>query len=156
VSKWWMWRMIWLALGLVSGAIVFIPESAKTQTGIVAGIFILAVLVLLARLALLKILEWVQSYSEKPASDKVTLASKEFFPGASLNFEATKVGASNTAASDSQTELSGFRFAGYNFRTVLDTTPEEISPRKKALLWDTVLFAGGMLACAGLFSLIQP
>jgi hypothetical protein len=43
------------------------------------------------------------------------------------------------SASDSKTELSRFKFAGFNFRTMLNTEEEKLAPRKEALVWDSVL-----------------
>src|SRR5215813_12364895 len=53
MSKWWILRLIWLTLGLLTGVIVVLPESAEILTGIVALIFILATLVILGRWAVL-------------------------------------------------------------------------------------------------------
>ena len=49
MSRWWILRLIWLILGVLTGVIAVLPESAETVTGIVALIFILATLVMLAR-----------------------------------------------------------------------------------------------------------
>ena len=46
MSKWWILRLVWLALGLLTGVIAFLPESAKIVTGIIALLFILATLLL--------------------------------------------------------------------------------------------------------------
>jgi hypothetical protein len=153
MSTWWVLRLIWLALGLLTGVIVLIPESAQTVTNAIAVVFILATLVLLVRWAVLIVSEKVKSALEKPDPNKTTLARHEFFPGAALEFEASRVGAEQPPASDSKAELSRFKFAGFHFKTILNTEEEKLEPRKKALLWDSVLFAGGIIACAFLVSL---
>ena len=153
MSMWWTLRLIWLALGLLAGAIVFLPESAETLTGAVALIFILAVFVLLGRWAVMTISEKVKSALKSRDPNKITLVSQELLPGASLQFQATKVGSNQPSASESETEVSGFQFAGYQFKTLLNTEEEKLEPRKKALMWDSLLFAGGIIICAALSSL---
>lgn len=153
MSRWWVLRTVWLGLGLLAGVIVFLPEEAKTATGIVAVVFILAIFVLLGRWALVKISESLQSAFEKPDPNKVTIVSQEFFPGASLEFEASKSGPNEPRPSESETLLSRFRLAGFRFSTLLKIEEEEIDPRKRALMWDSLMFAGGILVCAGLSSL---
>jgi hypothetical protein len=124
MSKWWILRVTWLVLGLLTGLITFLPESAETLTGTIALLFILATLVLLGRWAVVIVSEKLKSALAKPDRDKTTLARHEFFPGAALEFEATKVGAEKPPASVSKTELSRFKFAGFSFKTILNT--EEI------------------------------
>lgn len=155
MSKWWALRLCWLALGLLTGVIVFLPESAKTLTGIVALVFIIATFVLLGRWAIMTISEKLKSALETPDPNKVTLVSHELLPGASLEFEANKAGRNQPPASESKTVLSRFQLAGFQFRTLLNTEEEKLEPRKKALMWDSVLFAGGIVACAGLSSLVN-
>jgi hypothetical protein len=155
VSKWWIPRLIWLVLGLLTGVIALIPESAETLSGTIALLFILATLVLLVRWAVLIVSEKLKSALATPDPNKTTLTRHEFFPGAALEFEASKVGAEQPPASDSRTELSRFKFAGFHFKTILNTEEEKLEPRKKALMWDSVLFAGGIVACAGLVALIK-
>ena len=155
MSGWWVLRMVWLALGLLAGVIVFLPESAETLTGAVAVVFMLAILVLLGRWAIVKIAEAFQSAMATPDPNKISLVSQEFLPGASLEFEASKIGGKEPAPSESETELSRFRWAGFRFSTLLKIKEEEIDPRKRALMWDSLLFAGGILACAGLSSLVS-
>jgi hypothetical protein len=155
MSKWWILRLIWLILGLLVGVIAVLPESAETLTGIVALIFILATLVLLGRLAILVVSEKLKSALAKPDPNKTTLGRHEFFPGVALEFEAAKVGPEQLPASDSKTELSRFKFAGFNFKTILNTEEEKLEPRKKALLWDSVLFGGSLIACAWIVSLFN-
>jgi hypothetical protein len=152
MSRWWILRLTWLALGLLTGVIAFVPESAQTLTGIIALLFILATLVLLMRWGVLIVSEKLKSALAKPDPSKTTLARREFFPGAALEFEASKVDAPQPPASDSRTELSRFKFAGFHFKTILNTEEEKLEPRKKALMWDSVLFAGGIIACALLAS----
>lgn len=149
MSTWWILRLIWLVLGLLTGVIAFLPESAETLTGIIALIFIVATLVILGRWAVLIVSEKLKKALATPDPNKpTTLARHEFFPGAALEFEASKVGAQQPPASDSKTEVSGFKFAGFHFKTILNTEEEKLEPRKKALMWDSVLFAGGIIACA--------
>jgi hypothetical protein len=148
MSKWWGLRLIWLVLGLLTGVIAFLPESAGTLTGTIALLFILATLVLLGRWAVLILSEKLTSALAKHDPNKTTLARHEFFPGAALEFEASKVGTEQPPASVSKTELSRFQFAGFHFKTILNTEEETLGPRKKALLWDSVLFACGIIACA--------
>jgi hypothetical protein len=155
MSKWWLLRLIWLILGLLTGVIAVLPESAETLTGIVAVIFILATLVILGRLAVLIVSEKLKSALAKPDPNKTTLARHEFFPGVALELETAKVGAEQPPASDSKTELSRFKLAGFNFKTILNTEEENLEPRKKALMWDSVLFAGGLIGCAWIVSLFN-
>ena len=155
MSKWWILRLIWLILGLLTAVIAVLPESAEILTGIVALIFILATLVLLGRLAILVVSEKLKSALAKPDPNKTTLGRHEFFPGVALEFEAAKVGAEQLPASDSKTELSRFKFAGFNFKTILNTEEEKLEPRKEALMWDSVLFVGGLIACAFIVSLFN-
>jgi hypothetical protein len=145
-------RFVWLILGLLTGAIALLPESAQTLTGTVALLFILATLVLLGRWAVLVVSEKLRSALAEPDPNKTTLARHEFFPGAALEFEASKVDAQPPPASDSKTELSRFKFAGFHFKTMLNTEAEKLEPRKNALMWDSVLFAGGIIGCALLAS----
>jgi|SRR5262245_5358073 len=155
MSKWWIARLIWLALGLLTGVIVLIPESAATLTGIVALVFILATLVILGRWAVVVTSEKLKSALAKPDPNQTTLARHEFFPGAALELEATKVGAEQPRASDSKTVLSRFKFGGFQFKTILNTEEEKLEPRKEALMWDSVLFVGGIIACAGIVALFN-
>jgi hypothetical protein len=155
MSKWWILRLIWLTLGLLTGVLAVLPESAETLTGIVALVFILATLVLLGRLAILVVSEKLKSALAKPDPNKTTLGRHEFFPGVALEFEAAKVGAEQPPASDSKTELSRFKFAGFNFKTMLNTEEEKLEPRKEALLWDSVLFGGSLIACSFIVSLFN-
>jgi hypothetical protein len=155
MSSWWALRLLWLSLGLLTGVIAFLPESAETATGVVALIFIIAVLILLGRWAVMTISEKLKSALEKPDPDRVTLVSHDLLPGAALEFEASKVGPNQPAASDSETVLSRFRLGGYQFKTLLNTEEEKLEPRKKALMWDSVLFAGGIVGCAALTSLLN-
>src|SRR5262245_8630485 len=155
MSKWWILRLIWLALGLLTGVIVLIPESAQTLTGSIALLFIVATLVLLARWGIQIVSEKLKSALAKPDPSKTTLVRREIFPGAALEFEASEVGATQPPASDSRTELSRFKFAGFHFKTILNTEEEKLEPRKKALMWDSVLFAGGIIACALLASSLK-
>jgi len=92
MSKWWILRLIWLTLGLLTGVIVVLPESAEILTGIIALIFILATLVILGRWAVLIVSEKLKSALAKPDPNKTTLAKHEFFPGVALELEAAKVG----------------------------------------------------------------
>jgi hypothetical protein len=154
MSGWWAFRIVWLALGLLAGVIVFLPDSWKTLTGAVAVVFILAIFVLLGRWAIVKIAEAWQSAMATPDPNKISLVSQELLPGASLEFEASKIGAKEPAPSESETELSRFRWAGFRFSTLLKIEEEQIDPRKRALMWDSLLFAGGILVCAGLASLV--
>jgi hypothetical protein len=154
MSQWWVLRVVWLALGLLAGVIVFLPESAKTLTGAVAVVFILAIMVLLGRWAIVKISESLQSAFETPDPNKTTLVSQDLLlPGASLQFEASRSGPNEPALSQSDTLLSRFRFGGFRFSTLLKIEAEQIDPKKRALMWDSVLFGGGILICAGLASL---
>jgi hypothetical protein len=155
MSKWWVLRLIWLMLGLLTGVIVVLPESAEILTGIVAAIFILATLVILGRWAVLVVSEKFKSALAKPDPNKTTLARHEFFPGVALEFEAAKVGAEQPPASDSKTILSRFKLAGFNFKTMLNTKEEKLEPRKEALMWDSVLFVGSLIACAWIVSLFK-
>ena len=155
MSKWWLLRLIWLTLGLLTSVIVVLPESAETLTGIVALIFILATLVILGRWAVLIVSEKLKSALAKPDPSKTTLARHEFFPGVALELEAAKVGAEQPPASDSKTVLSRFKFAGFNFKTMLNTEEEKLEPHKKALMWDSVLFMGSLIACAWVVSLFK-
>jgi hypothetical protein len=148
MPTWWTLRLTWLALGLLAGVIAFLPESAATLAGIIAILFMLATLVLLGRWAVVVVSEKLRSALAKPDSDKTTLARHELFPGAALEFEASRVGAGQPSAGDSRTELSRFKFAGFHFMTILNTEEEKLEPRRKALMWDSVLFAGGVIACA--------
>jgi hypothetical protein len=154
MSGWWAFRIVWLALGLLTGVIVFLPDSWKTLTGAVALVFILAIFVLLGRWAIVKIAEAWQSAMATPDPNKIWLVSQELLPGASLEFEASKIGAKEPAPSESETELSRFRWAGFRFSTLLKIEEEQIDPRKRALMWDSLLFAGGIVVCAGLASLV--
>jgi hypothetical protein len=154
MSKWWILRLIWLILGLLTGVIAVLPESTEILTGVVALIFILATLVMLARWANLIVSERLKSELAKPDPNQTTLARHEFFPGVAVEFEAAKVGAEQPPASASKTTLSRFKFAGFNFKTILDSE-EEMEPRKKALIWDSVLFAGALIACALIVSLFN-
>ena len=155
MSKWWIARLIWLILGLLTGVIVVLRESAEILTGIIALIFILATLVILGRWAILIVSEKLKSALAKPNPNKTTLAKHEFFPGVALELEAAKVGAEQSPASDSKTVLSGFKFAGFNFKTMLNTEEEKLAPRKEALMWDSVLFIGSLIACAWIVSLFN-
>jgi cytochrome bd-type quinol oxidase subunit 2 len=155
MSRWWAWRVLWLVLGVLTGVIAFLPESAKTLTGGVAVIFMLATLILLGRWAFVTISEKVKSALKKPDPDKVTLVDQELMPGASLQFEARKVSGKRSSASQSETVLSRLSLAGYQFRTILNTKEEKLEPRKKALMWDSVLFASGIVLCAALASLVS-
>jgi hypothetical protein len=152
MSAWWAWRVLWLVLGLLTGVIAFLPESAKTATGIVAGVFIVAVMVLLGRWAYVTVAEKIKAAMAKPETDTMTLVDHEIIPGASLKFEARAEGGAQPGASKDETELSEFKVGGYQFRTVLNTEEEKIEPRKKALMWDSVLFGGAIIACAALAS----
>jgi hypothetical protein len=154
MSNWWIPRLIWLMLGLLVGVIAVLPESAETLTGIVALIFILATLVLLGRWAVLIVSEKLKKALAPPNPSKTTLAQHEFFPGVELEFEAAKIGAEQPTSA-SKTELSRFKFAGFNFKTMLNTEEEKLEPRKKALMWDSVLFGGGLIACAWIVSLFN-
>jgi len=58
-------------------------------------------------------------------------------------------------ASNSKTLLSRFKFAGFNFKTMLNTEEEKLEPRKEALMWDSVLFVGSLIACAWIVSLFN-
>ena len=153
MSKWWILRLIWLALGLLTAVIVVLPQSAEILTGIIALIFILATLVILGRWAVLIVSEKLKSALAKPDPNKTVLAKHEFFPGVALELEAAKVGAEQP--SNSKTELSRFKFAGFNFKTILNTEEEKLAPRKEALMWDSVLFIGSMIACAWIISLFN-
>ena len=102
MSKWWIARLIWLTLGLLTGVIVVIPESAEILTGIVALIFIVATLVILGRWAVLIVSEKLKSALATPDPNKTVLAKHEFFPGVALEFEAAKVGADQPPASTSR------------------------------------------------------
>jgi hypothetical protein len=155
MSGWWTWRALWLVLGMLTGVIAFLPESAEMLTGFVVVIFMLAMLVLLGRWAFMTISEKIKSALEKPEPDKVTLVDQELMPGASLQFEARKVGGKPLSGSQSETVLSRLSLAGYQFRTILNTKEEKLEPRKKALMWDSVLFAGGIVLCAALASLVS-
>jgi hypothetical protein len=155
MSNWWIARLIWLMLGLLVGVIAVLPESAEILTGIVALIFILATLVLLGRWAVLIVSEKLKKALAPSDPNKTTLARHEFFPGVALELEAAKVGAEQPPASASKTELSRFKFAGFNFKTMLNTEEEKLEPRKKALMWDSVLFGGGLIACAWIVSLFN-
>jgi hypothetical protein len=155
MSNWWILRLIWLMLGLLTGVIAVLPESAEMLTGIVALIFILATLVILGRWAVLIVSEKLKWALAKPDPSKTTLARREFFPGTALELEAAKVGAEQAPASASKTVLSRFKLAGFNFKTILNTEEEKLEPRKKALLWDSVLFAGSLIACAWIVSLFN-
>jgi len=148
MSKWWILRLIWLMLGLLTGVIVMLPESAEILTGYVGLILILATMVILGRWAVLVVSEKLKSALAKRDPSKTTLAKHEVFPGIALEFEASKVGAAQSPASDSKTELSRFKLAGFNFKTILNTEEEKLEPRKEALLWDSVLFVGALIACA--------
>jgi hypothetical protein len=154
MSNWWIPRLIWLIFGLLVGVIAVLPESAEILTGIVALIFILATLVLLGRWAVLIVSEKLRKALAPPDPSKTTLAQHEFFPGVKLEFEAAKVGAEQPP-STSKTELSRFKFAGFNFKTMLNTEEEKLEPRKKALMWDSVLFGGGLIGCAWIVSLFN-
>jgi hypothetical protein len=155
MSRWWIARLIWLMLGLLTAVIVILPESAEILTGIVALIFIVATLVILGRWAVLIVSEKLKSALAKPDPNKTTLARHEFFPGVALELEAAKVGAEQPPASDSKTELSRFNLAGFNFKTMLNTKEEKLEPRKEALMWDSVLFVGSLIACAWIVSLFK-
>jgi hypothetical protein len=155
MSKWWILRLVWLTLGLVTGVIAVVPDSATTVTGTIAVIFMLATLVLLIRWAVQVASEKLRSALATPDPNKTTLARHEFFPGAALEVEASKVGAAQPPASDSKTELSRFKFAGFHFKTILNTEEEKLEPRKRALMWDSVLFGGGIIGCALLASLFN-
>ena len=155
MSKWWAKRLLWLSLGLLTGVITLLPESAAVASGIIALIFIGAMFVLLGRWAAMTISGHVTSAAEKRDPDKVTLAAHEFFPGASLEFEASRPAAKQAPAAESETELSRFGGAGFRFRTLLNIEEEKLDPRKKALLWDSVLFGGAMVLCAWLASLVK-
>jgi len=155
MSKWWILRLIWLFLGSLTGIIVLIPESAEILTGIVGLILILAMLVILGRVAVVVVSEKLRSALAKPDPNKTTLARREVFPGVSLELEAAKVGTEQAPASDSKTELSRFKFAGFNVKTILNTEEEKLEPRKEALMWDCVLFVGSMIACAWIVSLFN-
>jgi hypothetical protein len=155
MSKWWILRLIWLALGLLTAVIVVLPQSAEILTGIIALIFILATLVILGRWAVLIVSEKLKSALAKPDPNKTVLAKHKFFPGVALELEAAKVGAEQPPASDSKSELSRFKFAGFNFKTILNTEEEKLAPRKEALMWDSVLFIGSMIACAWIISLFN-
>ena len=154
MSNWWIPRLIWLIFGLLVGVIAVLPESAEILTGIVALIFILATLVLLGRWAVLIVSEKLRKALAPSDPSKTTLAQHEFFPGVKLEFEAAKVGAEQPP-STSKTELSRFKFAGFNFKTILNTEEEKLEPRKKALMWDSVLFGGGLIGCAWIVSLFN-
>jgi hypothetical protein len=155
MSKWWILRLIWLFLGMLTGIIVLLPESAEILTGIVALILILATMVILGRVAVLVVSEKLKSALAKRDPNKTTLARHEVFPGVALEFEAAKVGTEQAPASDSKTTLSRFKFAGFNFKTILNTEEEKLEPRKEALMWDSVLFVGSMIACAWIVSLFN-
>src|SRR5215510_12765014 len=155
MSRWWILRLIWLILGLLTGVITILPESAELLTGIVALVFILATLVILGRWAVLIVSEKLKSALAKPDPNKPTLARHEFFPGVALELEAAKVGAEQPPASNSKTLLSRFKFAGFNFKTMLNTEEEKLEPRKEALMWDSVLFVGSLIACAWIVSLFN-
>jgi len=99
--------------------------------------------------------EKLKSALAKPDPNKTVLAKHEFLPGVALELEAAKVGAEQLPASDSKTELSGFKFAGFNLKTILNTEEEKLAPRKEALMWDSVLFIGSMIACAWIISLFN-
>jgi len=60
------------------------------------------------------------------------------------------VGGKRPSASQSETVLSRLSLAGYQFRTILNAKEVKLEPRKKALMWDSVLFAGGIVLCAAL------
>jgi hypothetical protein len=155
MSKWWILRLIWLMLGLLTGVIVVLPEWAEILTGIVALVFILATLVILGRWAILIVSEKFKSALAKPDANKTTLARHEFFPGVALEFEAAKVGAEQPSVPDSKTELSRFKLAGFNFKTMLNTEEEKLAPRKEALMWDSILFIGSLIGCAWIVSLFN-
>jgi hypothetical protein len=152
MSKWWVLRLIWLLLGLLTGVIAFLPESAATLMGAVALLFILATLALLGRWAVMVVSEKVRSSLATPDPNRTTLARHELFPGAALELEASKAGAAQPPPSESKTELSRFKVAGFHFKTILNTEEEKLEPRKKALMWDSVLFAAGIVGCALLAS----
>ena len=153
MSGWWALRLFWLFLGLLSGVIAFLPDTAATLTGVTTLIFISAALVLLGRWAVMTVSEKLKSALEKPDPDKTTLVSQELLPGATLEFEANRVGMTQPRTPASKTVLSRFQIAGFQFNTILSTEEEKLTPRKRALMWDSVLFAGGIVACAGLASL---
>jgi hypothetical protein len=155
MSSWWIARLIWLILGLLVGVIAVLPESAEILTGIVAVIFILATLVILGRWAVLTVSEKLKKALAPSDPNRATLARHEFFPGVALELEAAKVGAEQPPASAAKTVLSRFKFAGFNFKTILNTEEEKLEPRKKALMWDSVLFAGGLIGCAWIVSLFN-
>jgi hypothetical protein len=155
MSKWWIARLIWLILGLLTGIIVVLPESAEILTGIVALILILATLVILGRWAVLIASEKLKSALAKPDPSKTTLARHEFFPGVALELEAAKIGAEQPPAPVSKTVLSRLQVAGFNVKTILNTEEEKLEPRKEALMWDSVLFVGALIACAWIVSLFN-
>ena len=155
MSSWWIPRLIWLSMGLLTGVIAVLPESAEILTGIVALIFILATLIILGRWAILIVSEKLKKALAPSDPNRATLARHEFFPGVALELEAAKVSAEQPAAPVSKTVLSRFKFAGFNFKTILNTEEEKLEPRKKALMWDSVLFAGGIIGCALLVSLFN-
>jgi len=159
MSKWWMLRLIWLILGMQTGIIVLLPESWEILRGLVALSLILAMLVILGRVFVLTLSEQLKTLSEKlksalakPDPNKTTLARHEFFPGVSVELEAAKDGAKQPPVSESKTTLSRFKFAGFNFKTTLNTEEEKPEPRKDALGWDCVLFMGSVIACAWIVS----
>src|SRR5262249_38328197 len=118
MSKWWILRLIWLMLGMQTGIIVLLPESAEILAGILGLSLILAMFVLLGRVTVLTLsenLKKLKSALAKRDPNKTTLARQEFFPGVAVEFEAAKVGTEQAPASDSKTELSRFKFAGFNF-----------------------------------------
>lgn len=150
MSGWWAWRVLWLILGMLTGVIALLPESAATLNGVVAVVFILATMVLLGRGAWVTISESIKAAMAKRDPNTATLVDHELMPGASLQFEARKASMPQPAEAESETVLSRFDLAGYQFRAVLDTEDEKPEPRKKALLWDSVLFGGGIVLCAAL------
>lgn len=152
MSVWWMWRLLWLFLGLLLGVIALLPESASALSGILVLVFFLAMFTLLGRWAFLAFSEKLKGALEKSASEDVTLASQELLPGMSLKVEASKAEANPPPASESKKELSRFQLAGFRFRTLLKFEEEKPEPRKEALVWDSAFFVAGAVACAALLA----
>ena len=82
MSRWWGMRLIWLGLGLLTGVIGFMPESASIIIGILALIYVVAWGVLLTRIGIAVVRTEIKTALENQKPDNA--ARTEVMPSTAL------------------------------------------------------------------------
>jgi hypothetical protein len=147
MSKWWTLRLIWLALGLLTGVMGLLPDAAEVLIGVLALIYGVAWAVLLGRWLAV---EFGDVIRKKTDADTVAI-SAPIFPGTALEVEATKPRAARPRPGSSWFSR-WFRAPDYRLKARL-TTEEKPDAAKTALVWDSLLFLGAVVLSAAAASL---